>query len=283
MKYLHISIIWKYLNIFLIQYGVANTSCFWNFQTNRTIVPHSFTILRELKHEKFRSFSAAKQDLMAYIMFNDKSKGYFVDLGTSDYNNSNTYGLEVFNGWKGICIEPNPVHYHGILQNRLCSLYVNPVSNTSGTLRRFRFGSWGWTGNGGLVGEEFDNKGEEDRDAFLVTVTLTDILHHEKAPKVIDYFSLDVEGAEENVLSGIDFATYTFLMITIERPSKHCHDILTKFDYHFIYQMAEFGECLYLHKSLPKFNELRVQYHQKTIPRWDDENRPYLLKRKISI
>ena len=37
-----------------------------------------------------------------------------------------------------------------------------------------------------------------------------------KAPNVIDFFSLDVEGAEFEVLNGINFAKFNFRYILIE-------------------------------------------------------------------
>jgi hypothetical protein len=71
-------------------------------------------------------------------------------------------------------------------------------------------------------------------------------------------------------------------MVTIERPNEHSHYILTKNGYYFMYQMAWFGECLYLHRSIPKFEMLRAGYEQHTIPQWDLELKSYLIERDIS-
>ena len=45
---------------------------------------------------------------------------------------------------------------------------------------------------------------------------LNDLLMESKAPKLIDFFSLDVEGSELNVLKGIDFNKYNFQYLLIE-------------------------------------------------------------------
>ena len=50
------------------------------------------------------------------------------------------------------------------------------------------------------------------------------------APKVIDYLSLDVEGAELEVLKNFPFKKYKFLSMKIERPSKELNKILFKMD-----------------------------------------------------
>ena len=45
---------------------------------------------------------------------------------------------------------------------------------------------------------------------------MNDLLINSKAPKLIDFFSLDVEGSELNVLKGIDFSQYNFKYLLIE-------------------------------------------------------------------
>ena len=50
-----------------------------------------------------------------------------------------------------------------------------------------------------------------------ITTSLVSILDHFHAPSVIDYLSLDVEGAESSVLQSIDFSKVTFGVLLIER------------------------------------------------------------------
>ena len=60
----------------------------------------------------------------------------------------------------------------------------------------------------------------------LQSVPLQYILQKQGAPKVIDYFSLDVEGAETRVLKYFPFEKWTFLALTIERPTPLINRIL---------------------------------------------------------
>ena len=53
-------------------------------------------------------------------------------------------------------------------------------------------------------------------DITVKTKTLTDILIMANSPTYIDHLSIDVEGAEMDVLHGIDFTLYTFGMVHIE-------------------------------------------------------------------
>ena len=47
------------------------------------------------------------------------------------------------------------------------------------------------------------------------STTLTSVLDEIKAPNLIDFFSLDVEGFEEKVIKGIDFKKYNFKFFLI--------------------------------------------------------------------
>ena len=40
--------------------------------------------------------------------------GYFIDLAANDWQkDSNTYALEAFDDWNGLCVEPNDVYWSG--------------------------------------------------------------------------------------------------------------------------------------------------------------------------
>src|SRR5260370_22486366 len=54
-------------------------------------------------------------------LLHGKRDGIFVDVGAYDgVALSNTYYFEKELGWSGLCVEPNPVAYKGLIQNRKC-------------------------------------------------------------------------------------------------------------------------------------------------------------------
>jgi hypothetical protein len=56
-----------------------------------------------------------------------------------------------------------------------------------------------------------------DGNSFLVeSVSLTDLLAQHGAPELIDYISVDVEGAELDALEGFDFEHFKPRVITVE-------------------------------------------------------------------
>jgi len=124
--------------------------------------------------------------------------GYFVDLAANDAKSlSNTLTLERDFGWRGVCIEPNPRYWHGLLR-RQCVHVAAAVGRTENEVMSFNFGRGA---TGGLIGTHFDNRpgrpnlrGEGLTE--IHTVPLLQIFQHVRVPQVIDYMSFDVEGAE---------------------------------------------------------------------------------------
>ena len=68
---------------------------------------------------------------------------------------------------------------------------------------------------GGIAG--FDQSKESSTE--LLTVSVARLLDDFGAPAVIDYLSLDIEGAEWYAFSTFPWHRYVFLTITVERPS----------------------------------------------------------------
>jgi hypothetical protein len=239
------------------------------------------TFLTDPPTEPFQAHAEGKQDMFVLGIFNDKSNGFFVDLAASEWiKGSNTYVLEYFNNWKGICIEASSKYQANLLANRKCTLFINPVSQQTGEMVTFRSAG----GLSGLVGTDpdLDNRPagnpEEQKEKFdtqIVATTLTEVLNFYKAPKVIDYLSLDIEGAEYFAMKGFDFSKYIILLMSIERPKQRLHWLLVKHGYRFLMQATGWGECFYTHHTIPDFVNVVNKHHQPALG-WFDESKPYL-------
>ena len=81
-------------------------------------------------------------------------------------------------------------------------------------------------------------------------MTLLEIFQRFHTPKVIDYLSLDVEGAEDFVMNSFPFHSYRFNILTVERPSKDLQSILKRNGYILLRQLKNWGETLWIHKSI---------------------------------
>lgn len=169
----------------------------------------------------------------------------FVELGASDgYTLSNTYGLEKCYGWHGVCIEPTITAFDALLRSgrdkcvkmqEAVASSTRPATLVGGSANISDF----WGSAGGVGGtlwaglkEHFDTKstvlpGVKDASAGVIkssanaiqvtTKTLFDVLNSVSGlPAHVDYLSLDVEGAELEIVEAFDFSSRSFGVITVE-------------------------------------------------------------------
>lgn len=200
-----------------------------------------------------------------------KRRGFFLDLAAADgITHSNTYVLEKLLGWKGICVEPNPMFLAVLRKRRKCIIDNSIVSDKRERVR-FRIDNGQL---GGIIADDTDNnmraRSEQLSDAEIITgecVTLADILERHGAPNEIDYFSLDVEGSEERIIRSLDFDTYRFQCITIERPTARVNEILFSNGYVFVKNKR--FDSFYVHETLAKEKNIHCQpFEQVPMKDW---------------
>ncbi|MEY2878414.1 MAG: hypothetical protein RLZZ15_794 [Verrucomicrobiota bacterium] len=191
-----------------------------------------------------RSYGQREQDRWLVGFLRGKRDGFFVDVGASNgVISNNTLLLERAYGWRGLCIEPNPFFFRQLVRHRRCVCVHACVDRLA---RPVDFVFKGATG--GIVADDTDNR----HAAMKTTVharTLREILEAHGAPPVIDYLSIDTEGAETRILLNFDFNRFRFLVLTIERPTAVLHDYLLAHDYLLITHDGLDG--YYRHRSQP--------------------------------
>jgi FkbM family methyltransferase len=133
------------------------------------------------------------QDIFA-LLANRFRTGFFVEIGANDgFMLSNTVYLEEQFGWNGLLVEANP-QYLDSLKKRNSKAVIAAVVEKEG---HYDFCSAGLYG--GVV-ELLDKTHEKmTQNASSIRVwgtTLERILEENGAPKVINFISIDVEGAE---------------------------------------------------------------------------------------
>jgi FkbM family methyltransferase len=169
------------------------------------------------------------QDWWVDQVLSRKRGGFFLDLAAADgVWISNTHFLEKQRNWNGICIEPNQEMFEKLCKARNVLCIKQCISDKQ-EIVSFRVDS-GVVG--GIVAADTDNKPNSDgKIVEMEAITLTELLDKNNAPQYIDYFSLDVEGAEDRVIRGLNFEKYKFGLITIERPSKYIDSTLKSHGY----------------------------------------------------
>ena len=151
-----------------------------------------------------------------------KENGYFVDIGASNgVRNSNTYILEKYFKWDGICVEPNQSEraFPSLVKNRNCICESSVIFGESTIVKFLSRGKK--FEQSGIFGD-FSSKSIKDVVGAghpvvdLQSITFNELLLKHNAPKVIDYLSIDTEGSEWEILKEFDFDTYDIRLITVE-------------------------------------------------------------------
>jgi len=193
--------------------------------------------------------SQVGQDRTLHTLFNGKLNGYFIDLAANEaVYLSNTLTLEQQFGWNGLCIEANP-SYHDMLLKRNCQVVKAAVGSEDNTEVTFFFNG----GLGGIIGPTFDNR--DGPGQVLKAVSLRNMFHYLQVPNVIDYMSLDIEGAEEWVFQTFPWAQYRFNIITAERPKPDLKSTLIQQGYIYICDHGTFGDELWIHNTFSTLDE----------------------------
>jgi FkbM family methyltransferase len=139
---------------------------------------------------------------------------------------SNSLLLEHAFGWKGICVEPNSLFFEQLRANRSAHCFNCCLSPENGEVAFLEA-----AGVYGGIADQYDPAfldglrrylpmlGTKDAPLPLTQKparTISSVLAEAGAPPVIDYWSLDVEGAELALLKAFPFDRYQLRVLTVE-------------------------------------------------------------------
>jgi FkbM family methyltransferase len=160
------------------------------------------------------SYSQLNQDLTVVSFFSNKREMFFIDIGANDGKRlSNTFLLETKYNWKGICSEPLPKAFKQLNKCRSVHCDNHAVFSKTGLSLEFSESNL----LSGITQYIDRHKEVKNCNQIIVkTITLQDLLEKYKAPNIINYFSLDTEGTELEILKSVDFSKYIFLYINLE-------------------------------------------------------------------
>lgn len=198
----------------------------------KKLIPNSlFFYLKKntIKNKKFFGLNNLDEKILKYLNYNN---GFFIELGANDgISQSNTLHYELYKNWRGLLIEPVKKKFDqcvSVRNNKNFFFNCACVSNNYkkkdinliySNLRTITDDSKNLINPKKHLNSD-DLKFNENHNKITCAVrTLNSILNEINAPKKIDFFSLDTEGYEIEILKGIDFEVYKFRYILIETPN----------------------------------------------------------------
>ena len=150
-----------------------------------------------------------------WVLSKISTPGYFVDIGASDgITNSNTFKLEAA-GWNGLCVEPNPIFFEHLANNRKCQVSYNAVYTISNQWLELVMAGELSTLSGYVDADSHAKERQNKPSEKVITKSLDDLLKYYDVPKRIDYLSIDTEGSELDILSAFSWS-YDIQLITVE-------------------------------------------------------------------
>ena len=204
--------------------------------------------------KKYYGHHELDKKLIKYLNYKN---GFFVELGANDgIKQSNTYYFEKNFNWNGLLIEPIKSKYLKCLKfrskknffyNAACvgfnyknkkikMIYSDLMSSIDDKTINSKIDAK----KHALQGEKYLVKNDKIKEVLVDTKTLNEILNEIDSPKVIDFLSLDVEGAELEVLNGINFLNYYFKFILVEsRDDQEIIKYLKNFDYNLVEKISK--------------------------------------------
>ena len=193
--------------------GIANA---------RVMVTGRLWTLEKSFHWHERYFSQAGQDKrIKDAFFRNRKDGFFLEIGAFDgVTGSNCLHFEKFMGWDGVAAEPSRTQYKFLEKNRRCQT-VNKAVGFSGDTVEFVEVVEGPAMLSGVNSEDFAmTKTFLDNDDASRTITYdvetVSVMEMVGDRSLVDFMSLDIEGAEMKVLESIDFDRVQMRVIAVE-------------------------------------------------------------------
>ena len=181
----------------------------------------AFKAPQQLAEPERQHYSQRNQSNIVDGLLNQRRNGFYVEAGAADGEAfSNSLFFEKSRNWTGLLVEANPLFFKSILGKRRHAFMINScISPTNTTiLTPFRIAKF----IGGLVNYMEDKHKLRIQEVFNETemiyaqcFPLFSILNAMGVAH-IDYFSLDVEGAELDILQTLPLDVITVSVFSIE-------------------------------------------------------------------
>jgi FkbM family methyltransferase len=187
------------------------------------------------------SYSQNAEDVRLARVF-DSSSGFYVDVGAHDPTEFSVTKMFYDRGWSGINIEPGP-GFERLEQDRSRDVNLKVAVALERAVQDF----WVSEPQSGLSTVVPPDPSTQLPDGFsfvrhtVETKPLSAILSVHAANRAIDFMTIDVEGAEADVIRSIDFSVSRPVVLVVEAvtPLSHepsydaWHSLLTDVGYEF--------------------------------------------------
>lgn len=191
-----------------------------------------YAIKRKIYQRYNISFSKSGDDLQLMKLINQSTPGTYVDIGCwHPVKASNSFFFSLRN-WKGICIDPNPELEKLYKKFRPNDVFINcAVGETEANLNYYMLSDNNSSMN--TLNLDFLKKHDLEKDIkktiSIPTFSLKDILDKNiSTNERLDFFDVDVEGFDLQVLQSNDWNKYRPKVVVTETDISIKEDVVSE-------------------------------------------------------
>jgi FkbM family methyltransferase len=164
------------------------------------------------------SYAQNFEDVLLERVFRDRTDGFYVDVGAHDPEYLSVTKHFYDKGWCGINIEPVPASHDKFLAKRPRDINLAvAVGREEGERELFVLSDSALsTFNRSIADHSACITNDHCVQTIVVPVCTLDAILKDAGISQIDFLKIDVEGAEREVLEGIDLARFRPVMIVVE-------------------------------------------------------------------
>ncbi len=164
----------------------------------------------------FISYAQNYEDVVLWRTLKGVNSGFYIDVGAADPEEISVTKAFYDRGWSGINIEPTANYFERLVQARSRDLNLNvAVGASPGLMVLNEISGTGLSTRDQEIARRHAESGWQSLETTVPMLTLTSICESQAITE-IHFLKVDVEGAEADVLRGMDFSRFRPWIIVVE-------------------------------------------------------------------
>jgi FkbM family methyltransferase len=189
------------------------------------------------------SYAQTHEDVLLWRALHNVHRGFYIDVGAHDPTALSVTRAFYENGWRGINVEPDPLYADKLRKERPRDVTLEvALGHSPGMTTLYGFGDTGLSTLVKGIADEHIAAGFKATERSVSVTTLAELLN-DLGDQQVHFLKIDVEGCEQQVLRGADFAKVRPWIVLIEatRPLttiatwEGWEPLLLKAGYEFVY------------------------------------------------
>jgi FkbM family methyltransferase len=165
----------------------------------------------------FISYAQNLEDVMLSRVFAAKTDGFYVDVGAWDPDKDSVTKSFYEIGWSGINVEPGHHNWQRLVKTRTRDINLQvAVSDQEGQAKFLEVPGSGLSSLEAGVESTLDSYGLKGREKLVTLTTLAKIFEQHCQTQQVDFLKIDVEGHEDAVIKGMDWARFRPVVVLVE-------------------------------------------------------------------